>query len=144
MVNYCSVETSPKTDFRRVFADVTKGDAEATDFCWAFLGWVHFIDDVADGEVAAKWTLPQIVDVNLHAALTFAGNPFFRKYRHALWPLILSAARAWVDSEDERHDRRMRDVLKTQYQEVFWHVAFLVGGWEHQAVVTALHRECPP
>lgn len=137
------MDSSPHTDFVRVIADVSCGNQDAADFCWAYLRFSHFVDDVADAETH-KWSLAEVVDVNLGALLAFALNPFFRHNKDRLLPLIVSSTNAWVDSESGRHDTRMNDVLKTQYQEVFWHVAFICGGYENLRRVTARHRECPP
>ena len=138
-----AVEAPPRTDFTKVLAEVSCGNKHAADFCWAYIKFCHFIDDVADGE-AEKWSRTELVDVNLDAILAFAANPFFRAHKDRLLPLIVNATNAWVDSENGRHDTRMCDVLKTNYQEVIWQVAFICGGYENLRRVTSAHRECPP
>lgn len=130
-------------DFKPIFQDVCQGDADAERWCWAFLAWVHLIDDQVDGELH-KWSAQEIVRANLEAALNFASNPFWRKHRHTLWPLIFQGARAfeaseqWMNGTDEQKSACF--VLKSQYQEALWYVAYLVGGWEHYVRCTDQYR----
>jgi hypothetical protein len=142
-VCYFRAVDSPRTDFAKILADVSCGNKQAADFCWSYIAFCHFVDDVADGETK-KWSREELVNVNLEAILAFSVNPFFRLHKERLLPLIINATNAWIDSENPRHDQRMRDVLKTQYQEVVWQVAFLCGGYENLRRVTQTHRECPP
>ncbi len=126
-----------------IIRDVCRGNREAELFCETFVRWCHWIDDVVDKD--SGWSPQETIEVNLQALLTFSGNPFFEKHKASLIPLIIQAFRAFVDStlmEQARdvRDRRAADVLKSNYHEVIWHVAFLVGGFDHLTAVTQRHR----
>ena len=133
----------PPKDFNAYFAELCCGDLDAEEFCLAFLAWCHLIDDSLDGEMG-KWSHRQIMRVGLMAVTAFAANPFYQQHRADLWPLVLNSFAAYGDSENGQHDPRMREVLKTQYQEVFLHVARLAGGWEFYRAMCAKHREATP
>ena len=72
---------------------------------------------------------------------TVISNPrFFVQHRDDLLPVIFSALNAWAASEEliksDRESKKMgAHVLKSQYQDVFYRVAFLVGGYEHAACI---------
>lgn len=117
---------------------------EAKAFCRSFVNWVHWIDDVLDKDVL--WLPRDVVRVNLEMVLAFSDNSFFQSYKHQLMPLVLQASRAFGDSlkwarRESARDRQSSDVLKSFYHEVVWHVAYIVGGWNHLKAVTEQCRE---
>lgn len=123
---------------------VCKGDAAAMRFCEAFVAWCHWIDDLIDKD--KLWLPAAVTRVNLDMLLAFSDNIFFQRHKTSLMPLIVQSFRAFADScewekrEDVR-DRRSADILKSNYHEVIWHVAFILGGWEHMQQVTARCRK---
>ncbi len=138
------VAASPDLDFDRIFTAVCKENAAAKEFCFVFLSWAHFIDDTIDKD-KPKPDLESVVGLNLQAAMCFAFNPFFQEHKASLLPLIIAGVKAFVDSLEwarrpDQRDRFCADVLKAQYQEVFWHVALLVGGYDHFDQVTKEFR----
>jgi hypothetical protein len=119
-------------------------NTDAKKFAHAFVAWVHWIDDVIDKD--HLWLPADAVRVNLEMLMAFSENPFFQTNKYFLMPLIIQASRAFGDSlkwaeRDCIKDRRAADVLKSAYHEVIWHVAYLVGGWDHMCVVTEKCRE---
>lgn len=140
-----SVE-SPRSDldFPKIFEELCLGNLAAYEFCLAFLMWVHFIDDAIDCDQA--WNDPeQVIKVNLQAAMVFAFNTFWNEHKKSLLPLIIQGSSAFADSNDwalrgEKRERQAADVLKAQYQEVFWHVAYLIGGYDHLDRITTKYR----
>lgn len=127
-------------DIQKLVREVCLGDESAENFCTVLIAWLHILDDIVDQDNP----LPPrelFVRVQLEAAFTFADNAFFIDNREGLLALIETAARAFLDSlrwnaESDQRKRRAADVLKSQYQEVIWHVARLVGGVEHQREIT--------
>src|SRR5512146_1929752 len=120
------------------------GNREAELFCEAFIRWCHWMDDIVDTDKA--WSLQETVEVNLQILLTLPANPFYEQHKSSLMPLIIQAFRAFVDSTrmemaPDVRDRRAADVLKSNYHEVIWHVAFLVGGFDHMTEVTRMCRK---
>lgn len=132
-------------DFPKIFAEVSCGNQHAYDFCGAFLRWVHLIDDFIDGDKPLED--PEfVIRVNLEAMMTFAFNPFWQEHKAALMPLVIQGAKAYADSirwakRENFRDRATSDVLKAQYQEVFWFVAKICGGYDHYDQVTQKYRD---
>jgi hypothetical protein len=120
------------------------GDKDAQTFLLAFHRWVHWLDDVADGEPVNAPKLLALTNTEWFAVV--AHNPFFRRHSDGLTALIIQSMAAWVDSNEwatrvRTEHRVASDVLKGFYHEVFWHTAALVGGLEHLLAMTAKHRE---
>lgn len=130
--------------WEEIFSDVCAGDVNALEFCRHFVAWCHLIDDVADGELKAG--LEAYVWLNLRMMEIFSANPFWQKHRGQLMPVIIASVRAWLDSEEWKRRDGLREqivaeVIKSQYQDVIWQVAYLCGGWEHLQKVTAKWRD---
>lgn len=124
-------------------AELVRGNTDAAAFLGSFFDWVHFLDDVVDGE--ADRDPKAVCEINLTFLLTVTQNPFYLAHSAKLMPLIVQGALAWIDSHlwhtdlDDRK-RVTSDVLKGYYHEVFWHAAFICGGWDHAVRMTAKHR----
>lgn len=131
-------------DFLKIFEEICRGNQSAVDFCHAFLAWVHFIDDMIDKDKPGA-DQEDIVRLNLELAMVFAFNPFWQEHKTRLIPLVVQGAQAYQDSiewalrENDR-DREASDILKSQYAEVFWHIAYICGGKEHLEQVTSKYR----
>lgn len=124
---------------RELLKLVCREDEGAMKFCTSFVAWCHWIDDLVDRD--KLWLPRDTVNVNLDALIAFSENPFFQKHKHQLLPLIIQSFRAYADSNewekrDNIRDRRAADIIKSTYHEVVWHVAYIVGGWEHLRDVT--------
>lgn len=130
--------------FDAIFKEITKGNQHAYDFCNSWFRWVHCLDDLVDKD---KEVPPGAVSMLLFGVLhTFACNPFFQQYRNELLSTILIASQAWTDSEEwkQRPDilhRITSQVLKSQYQDVFLHVAAICGGQLHMQEMAAKYRD---
>ncbi len=124
-------------------AELSCGNLDAAAFLESFFEWVHFLDDVVDGE--ADRDPKSVCEINLTFLLTVTQNPFYLANSGRLMPLIIQGAMAWIDShlwhtDLDANKRVTSDVLKGYYHEVFYHVAFICGGWDHATSMTAKHR----
>lgn len=122
---------------------VCADNVDAGKFCLALVEWLHMIDDVQDKD--KQLSPADLVRINLTAIDEISNNPFFQANNVSLTTLLTQAFRSWADScEWERRtdvrDRRAADVFKSQYHEVIWHVAYLVGGWSHMSAMTVQYR----
>lgn len=124
-----------------IIAACARGNRDAEVFLGVFVRRAHFLDDLADeiwleqkGDVAAK-----IAAHETEWLLQVAGNPFFQKHRDFLSIPMVLALGAWADSN--AMNGPAADVLKAQYHEVAWAVAFLVGGYEHMRAMSSRYRE---
>jgi hypothetical protein len=124
--------------------ELCAGNTAAQEFCTVFIVWCHLVDDTVDRDKPLP-DLETFARVMLEAATVFAFNPFFQEHREKLLPLIIQGTKAFEDSlawasHSEPCKRRAADVLKGQYQEVLWHVAYLVGGYDHMDAMTRRWR----
>lgn len=132
------------TDFDAIFRDITKGDQHAFDFCNAFFRWVHCLDDLVDKD---KDVPPGAVSFLFFSLIqTVACNPFFQQHKTELLSTMLLASQAWADSEEWKKRENVlhkiaSQVLKSQYQDVFIHVAALCGGQIHMQEMSQKYRD---
>jgi hypothetical protein len=126
------------------FKEISKGDAAAEDFMRRFYCWVHMRDDLIDKDKVVAPDVAAGFDLTLLHA--FAQNSFFQKNQDYLWPVLMTSALAWVASEDRQQsqdvlERIIAQILKSEYVNVFFAVAFLVGGWDHAVKMSRQFRE---
>ena len=100
-------------------------------------------DDLADKDKPVR--PEEIVWFGLKLFNEFAKNPFYQKNQAFIWPLLVTSGLAWIASEDFRAepavlDRLTGHVLKSQYADIFWGVAFLIGGFEHALAMSRRYR----
>lgn len=116
----------------------------AANFVAAFINLCHTFDDINDQDKPCD-DKRMVKDF-----LAFQGemllNPWVRERYLLLWPLIVTALNAWLDSNDwavgsDRQKRQDSDVIKGWYHEPVWFCAFLCGGWEHYRHVTSTMRD---
>jgi hypothetical protein len=124
--------------------ELCAGDASAREFCTVFVVWCHVIDDVVDRDKPLP-TKEDFARIMLEAVTVFAFNPFFKTHRDSLLPLVIQSTKAYEDSlawaaSPDLNKRRAADVLKSQYQDVLWQVAFLCGGYGHLDAMTKRWR----
>lgn len=126
------------------FAELTKGDAAAAEFCEIFLRDAHLDDDFVDRD--QKISADALAAVRLRFLMTVSFNEFWAKHKVQLMPLIVQGAAAFADATEwalrqDIRDRQAADVLKAFYGEVLWHVAFIAGGWDHMRAMQRKYRE---
>lgn len=138
-----------------------KGNASALEFLRVFARRAHWVDDLVDAEFPYRSEMQgplkgveckYVAESEMEWLLCLSANQFFLAHRAQLVPAMLLALTAWVDSnapfkfkhgggqEQEEHWYIQRDVIKGQWHEVVWLVAFLVGGTEHLRTITAKFR----
>jgi len=114
-----------------------KGNASALEFLRVFARRAHWIDDVADLDLVGDVS-EQLAMHESEWLLTLASNQFFLTHRAQLVPAMILAINAWADSACL--PAAQRDVVKGQWHEVVWLVAFLVGGTLHLRDMTGQFR----
>lgn len=118
------------------------GNAEAADFLLHWLGYVHDIDDIEDGELAGAEPRLEI----LIRALHLYTHPFFRAHEAALKQQVINITNAYADSlrgerGGEAWERAMADVQRHAGVEMVLAVAGICGGWRHLRAVSRRLRE---
>ena len=68
-------------------------------------------------------------------------NEFFQVHKASLLPMILNACNGWVAGEQaSKQKKKYAPALKCSDFNIYSHVAFLVGGWEHMVYVDSQFR----
>lgn len=134
------------TDRDTTLQAAANGNAAALEFLRAFARRAHYVDDIADRdklpEEGASFSPAALAQREQEWLLVLSGNPFFLANRAALVPAMVLALNAWVDSEVVAWDSNdVRDVVKGQWHEVVWLVAWLTGGWAHLRAASMEFRE---
>jgi hypothetical protein len=130
----------PKT----AFEEIARGDLDAYEFLAALFLWVHKEDDLIDRDKPV--TPDVIIGLDLKLFQVLMSNPFLQKHKAFLWPIIVTSFISYVASEDMKNredvlDRISAQVLKSEYINVFFGVAFLVGGYEHALAMSRKYRD---
>lgn len=126
------------------FRDIARGNHNAEEFLSSLYIWFHKQDDLIDRDKVVPAEVTAGFDFRiLH---TFAKNLFFQQHQDFLLPVILTGALAWVASEDRKNspdvlDRITAQVLKSQYQDIFFAVAFCLGGFDHAVAMSRKYRD---
>lgn len=126
------------------FKEIARGNREAEAFMGALYIWFHKQDDLIDRDKLVPSDVTAGFD--FHILHTFAKNPFFREHQDFLLPVLMVGALAWVASEDRKNspdllERLTAQVLKSQYGDVFFTVAFIIGGFDHAVAMSRKFRE---
>ena len=128
---------------REIITVICNGVIEAESFCTDLYRFLHLLDDLYDKDQAV--TAQDLGIITINVLETFAANPFFQKHIYTLMPAVRTAIVSWVDSENWKNrggnDKIASHALKSQYHEVFYMVAGIVGGLKHQMHVTRQFRE---
>lgn len=131
-------------DHVTAFKEIANGNSDALSCLNALFTWFHAFDDAWDRDkpVLLSW----VIASQLRMIECVACNPFFQKHKLKLLPVMEAAALAYVESERFREDKRTlhrigSQILKSQYQDLFFAVARLEGGDEHWFRMSEKYRE---
>lgn len=124
--------------------EISKGDESAFSCLNNIFVWLHALDDVIDRD--KPHMLSWIIAAHLQFIETIANNPFFQKNKATLLPVINASAMSYLASEKFRkHDSPLyrigSQVLKSQYQDLFYTAATIIGGLEHAIAMQDKYRD---
>ena len=130
-------------DFETEFREIANDDAAAYDFLRAVFEFVHCWDDLFDKDKPVTADLAGLTLIKLIATLTT--NEFYRRHAAPLLQALHAACFGWMASErlkssDDLQNKVASEVLKSSYIEIFFVVAFLVGGTKHQLEMDRKYR----
>lgn len=133
-------------NFDEISKFVCKGNADAERFCKSWVEYCHLLDDCVDQDKPLG--AERVAGTGIKFILELSTNPFFQAHKAQLISLMIQGFRAWADSNASKYGNTSnvercceRDVLKGFYHEVVFHVAAVVGGWDHLREVTAMCRQ---
>ncbi len=126
------------------FRDISRGDAECYDFCRSYLDFVHCLDDLIDKDKPTD--VQAVCHTFLKLIYCLSDNTFFQRHKVALLNVIHSSTVAYIDSEKLRLSedpvkRVAAEVLKSEYQNVFYRAAYCAGGFSHELLMSSKYRD---
>lgn len=130
-------------DFEAQFTEIAAGNADAYEFMRATFEFVHCWDDLFDRDKPVEADFAAITLIKFIASLT--NNAFYRQHSGHLLLALHTACFSWAASErlktsDDVQNKLASEVLKSSYIEIFFLVAFLVGGTAHQLAMDRKYR----
>ena len=140
-MDYCSKpeEIAQNPNALSLMMLIAKGNDAAFDLIWRCWNFFHLLDDLIDKDKPV--TIEEASRELFLFTQTIAMNPFFQGNKHALLPMILNACNGWIAGEEASEaNKQYAPVLKCSDFNIYSHVAFLVGGWEHMREVDSRFR----
>jgi hypothetical protein len=130
-------------DFEAQFREIANGNPDAYEFMRSLFEFVHCWDDLYDRDKPVEADFAAMTLLKFIATLT--NNEFYRLNAFDLLQSLHTACFSWAASERLRtsndfSDKVACEVLKSGYIEVFFRVAFLVGGSAHQLAMDKKYR----
>lgn len=116
---------------------------DAYALCRSAFEFFHLIDDLVDRD---KPVAPNDLILTLLKFLdTLTRNQFYQSHRDDLFAFIHASAMAYGASlrlaqDDDIQRKIASEVLKSQYQDLFFRVAFWVGGSRHAIEMDTKYR----
>ena len=140
-MDYCSKSEEIKANPEAfgLFVLIANGNECAFDFIWRCWNFFHLLDDLIDKDKPV--TIQETSRELFLFTQTIALNPFFQEHKHSLLPMILNACNGWIAGEEvSESNKQYAPVLKCSDFNIYSHVAFLIGGWEHMRHVDSRFR----
>lgn len=131
-------------DHQTAFRDISKGDEEVYRFLFHLFAWFHILDDLIDRD--KPFNIVFTITTHLTMLETVADNAFFQAHKRILLPIIQASSLAYMESErfklrENPLDRIGSQVLKSQYQDIFFAVARIIGGVDHMVLMSQKYRD---
>ena len=116
-----------QADWEQYHDELSFGDPHAREFSAMWSSFCHMFDDVIDGE---NITPEGFVSELIRIIGVFSFNPFYEQHKVELFPLIVQAANAFLDSwrwadETDRLKHNHANALRTFYDCVNYQVAYI-------------------
>jgi hypothetical protein len=131
-------------DVEAAFREMAHGDEAALKFMISFYCWAHSLDDLIDRDKPVD--LDKVHEAHFFLLASLATNEFFLQHRLEFVPVLLTSTLAHLESErfrlrDSVLDKIGSQILKSQYQDVFFYSAFLTGGFAHMLAMSKKYRD---
>jgi hypothetical protein len=128
-MNYCDTPDEVKKNpvAKKWIYAITNGNPDAFEMGWRIWNFNHMFDDLIDRDKDAPKELILGELVKFVEALSF--NPFWNLHKQSIFPLMVSLAQRTLDAEDFEGD--IARCLRCGDLDLFAHIAYLCGGWEH-------------
>lgn len=135
-----------KIDEVQKLKDICRDNASAYNFCSSYLILCNILDHVIDGQPFETEDLARAL---LNWTAQISDNEFWQANKESLYGLIVQGCSAWMDSnacaKSEKPELQTAShTLKSFYGEVIYHVAFIIGGYDHMRTVSLKWRAIDP
>jgi hypothetical protein len=135
-MDYCDTpdELAKNPHAKKWMELAANGDAMAYDFLWRFWCFAHCYDDLLDQGKPVSSDMGVREFMNFFTMISF--NPFYQRHKEQLFALITQVCTRWLDGDeweksDDRIKRIVSHVVRCGDIDLYMHVAFLTGGWDH-------------
>ena len=139
MIDYADkpAEVSENPLAKRLIVKITNGNHDAYIFLWRFWCFMHAFDDLVDKD---KEVHPEEAIRELVLFLNeISFNPFYNLNKQSLFSFIAMVANRaivgdqWRAGTDEQ--KALSSAVRCGDLDLYAHVAFLCGGWDHMRAV---------
>ena len=135
-MRYCEAEDEVKKnpDAKRWIATICNGNTDAEAMLWGWWNFFHMFDDMIDQDKPTPKELVMRECFLFIRDLSF--NPFYLEHKVSLFTMLMQVLNRWLDGDeweksDDEWKRSVSDVLRCGDMELYFHVAYLCGGWDH-------------
>lgn len=142
-VDYCDTpeELEKNPHAKRWMELAANGDAMAYDFLWRFWCFMHCFDDLLDRDkpVGKEVAVREL----MHFFTMVSYNPFFLRHKDQLFALITQVCTRGLDGDEwEKSEDRIKriasHVVRSGDIDLYMHVAYLTGGWDHMRALKGM------
>jgi hypothetical protein len=139
-MRYCETpdEVKKNPDAKYWISKVCNGDASAESLLWSWWNFFHMFDDLIDQDKEAPKEM--IIKECMLFMSELSYNNFYQINKSSLHPMLIQFFNRWIDGDDWEQSgdpwkESVSDVLRCGDMEIYFHFAYLCGGWDHM-------REC--
>lgn len=130
-------------EFKSFVDEVCLGNKDAQNFCICYGEIIGLIDDLIDKDKECKPY--DIVRAFNCFAINMACNPFWIDNSQHLLPMIINGGNTFLHAEELAKSNDVEalknaNILKSEWSNIFYMIAFLLGGQEHAVKMMAKHK----
>jgi hypothetical protein len=135
-MRYCETadELKKNPEAKYWIRKVCNGNQDAFDMLWGWWNFFHMFDDLVDQDKTASKEI--ILKEFAFFITNLSFNKFYEDNKVSLCTLLLQLINRWLDGDEwekseDKWKRGVSDVLRCGDMEVYFHVAYLTGGWDY-------------
>lgn len=136
MIDYCDTpdELAKNPEAKMWIEKASNGDPDAYDFLWRFWCFLHCYDDLLDRDKPVHLDMGVREFMNFFTMISY--NKFYQKHKDQLYALIIQVCNRCLDGDEwenskDQMKRICSHVVRCGDIDLYMHVAFLTGGWDH-------------
>lgn len=136
MIDYCDTpdEQAKNPEAKKWLMAAANGDPSAYEFLWQFWCFAHCYDDLLDKDKLVPNELGVRAFAKFFHVLSF--NEFYQRHKLQLYALVIQVCNRWLDGDEwegskDRQKRVLSQVVRCGDVDLYLHVAYLTGGWDH-------------